>query len=261
MKELAAIAIAPLFLLPSTICGQGSGDASAGRGLPPITFQRGTGGVGYPSCLYCPEPQYSEKARKANFSRRVLLQVIVQPDGLATDIQIVKGVGLGLDERAAEAMRTWRFKPAVGPEGKAVPVPTGIEVNFRLITNPPALPSQGPPSAKPPNNNDARPSAPQFPPLPPDVAAVMQGLQQLSQDQAYVLEKMLVDSPDDTIAHLKLIGYYSGMIQGGGNGEKRTDWLKHLFWLVDHHPESFVLQMPIPPVQLVIASRRWLPSL
>jgi TonB family protein len=254
MKRLAAIAIALLFLLPLTICGQGSGNAPASQGSPPITFQPGTGGVGYPSCLYCPEPQYSEQARKANFSGRVLLQVIIQPDGHATDIQIVKGVGLGLDERAIEAVRTWRFKPAVGPEGKAVPVRTDIEVNFRLIKNPPALPSQVPPSAKPADNNDPKSSAPPFPPLPPDVAAVMQGLQ-LSQDQASGLEKMLVDSPDDTISHLKLIGYYSG------GPEKKTDWLKHLFWLVDHHPESFVLAIPIPPVELVVANRRWLPSL
>lgn len=96
--------------------------------------------------------------------------------------------------------------------------------------------------------------------LPSDVAAVMQGLK-LNQDEVSAAEKTLVGSPDDLNAHLKLIGYYSGMIQSGGNGEKRTDWLKHLFWLVDHHPESLVLEMPIPPVELVIASRRWLPSL
>jgi TonB family protein len=89
--------------------------------------------VGYPSCLYCPEPQYSEDARKAKFQGIVVLQVIIQPDGHATNIQVVKGAGLGLDEKAIEAVRTWRFKPAIGPSGTPVATITPIEVNFRLL--------------------------------------------------------------------------------------------------------------------------------
>jgi hypothetical protein len=90
--------------------------------------------------------------------------------------------------------------------------------------------------------------------LPPDVAAVMQGLK-LTQDEASAAEKTLVGSPDDLNAHLKLIGYYSD------RGEKRTDWLKHVLWLVDHHTESAALGIPLPPVQLVFTNRRWFPPL
>jgi periplasmic protein TonB len=122
--------------------GEGGGIGSgSGGGLGPGTgggtgggaYRPGTGGVGYPACLYCPEPQYSEDARKAKFQGIVVLQVIIQPDGHATNIQVVKGAGLGLDEKAIEAVRTWRFKPAVGPNGTPVATITPIEVNFRLL--------------------------------------------------------------------------------------------------------------------------------
>jgi protein TonB len=108
--------------------GPGSGGGTGGG-----AFRPGTGGVGYPACLYCPEPQYSEDARKAKFQGIVVLQVIIQPDGHATNIQVVKGAGLGLDEKAIDAVRTWRFKPAVGPNGTPVATITPIEVNFRLL--------------------------------------------------------------------------------------------------------------------------------
>lgn len=107
--------------------------------LEPITidgtpvFRAGQKGIGYPSCLYCPEPQNTEDARKANFQGIVVLQIIVQADGHATNIQVVKGAGLGLDEKAIEAVRAWRFKPAVGPDGRPVATITPINVNFRLL--------------------------------------------------------------------------------------------------------------------------------
>src|SRR5690349_9610690 len=122
--------------------GEGGGIGSGnGGGLGPGfgggtgggAFRPGTGGVGYPACLYCPEPQYSEDARKAKFQGIVVLQVIIQADGHATNIQVVKGAGLGLDEKAIEAVRTWRFKPAIGPNGTPVATITPIEVNFRLL--------------------------------------------------------------------------------------------------------------------------------
>ena len=60
------------------------------------------------------------------------LQAIIQLNGHATDIQVVKSAGLGLDEKAVDAVRTWRFKPAIGPDGTPVPTIAPIEVNFRL---------------------------------------------------------------------------------------------------------------------------------
>jgi TonB family protein len=83
--------------------------------------------------VYCPTPTYSEEARKAKYQGVVVLQITVTADGRAIDIQVVRGPGLGLEEKAIEAVRGWRFKPASGPGGKPVPTVTQIEVTFRLL--------------------------------------------------------------------------------------------------------------------------------
>jgi TonB family protein len=121
---------APVFrtLAGGTGTTPGKGGLSATSG----PYRPGTGGVGYPSCLYCPDPQYSDDARKAKFEGSVALQAIIQADGHATNIQVVKGAGLGLDEKAVEAVRSWRFKPAVGPNGTSVPTIAPVEVDFHL---------------------------------------------------------------------------------------------------------------------------------
>ncbi len=108
--------------------GPGSGGGTGGG-----AFRPGTGGVGYPSCLYCPEPQYSEDARKAKYQGTVVLQAIITPDGRATNIEVVKGPGLGLEEKALDAVRNWRFKPAMGPTGRPVATITLLEITFRLL--------------------------------------------------------------------------------------------------------------------------------
>jgi protein TonB len=108
--------------------GPGSGGGTGGG-----AFRQGTGGVGEVQCAYCPLPAYSEEARKAKYQGVVVLQLIVTPDGRAINIQVIKGPGLGLEEKAIEAVRGWQFKPASGPNGKPVPVYAVIEVNFRLL--------------------------------------------------------------------------------------------------------------------------------
>jgi len=114
--------------------GEGGGlGPGAGGGTGGGYFHPGTGGVGYPSCAYCPDPKYSEEARKAKYQGTVVLQAVITPDGRAIEIQVVKGPGLGLEEKAVEAVKQWRFKPALGPSGKAVAVVVPIEVTFRLL--------------------------------------------------------------------------------------------------------------------------------
>jgi TonB family protein len=117
--------------------GVGSGDGAGvgpghewgtGGGYP----SAGTGGYGYPTCVYCPHPEYSDAAVKAKYQGSVLLMVVIGPDGRAIDIRVAKGLGLGLDEKAIEAVRNWRFKPALGPNGKPAAVSAPIEVTFRL---------------------------------------------------------------------------------------------------------------------------------
>lgn len=92
----------------------------------------GIGGIGAPKCVECPDPSYSDEARAAKVSGTVVLHLIVTEKGYATNIQVKRSLGHGLDEKAAEALENWRFKPALGPENKPVPVWTDVEVNFRI---------------------------------------------------------------------------------------------------------------------------------
>jgi len=62
----------------------------------------------------------------------VELLAVITADGRATDIKVAKGLGLGLDEKAIEAVRNWRFKAALGPDGKPTSVRQLIEVTFHL---------------------------------------------------------------------------------------------------------------------------------
>jgi TonB family protein len=89
------------------------------------------GGVSAPRAIFRPEPEYSEEARKAKFQGTVVLSVVVGPDGRTHDIRVRRSLGLGLDEKAVETVRTWRFEPA-RKDGQPVAVLISIEVNFRL---------------------------------------------------------------------------------------------------------------------------------
>jgi len=117
--------------------GVGSGDGhgvgpgheyGTGGGYP----TGGLGGYGMPSCLYCPNPTFSDEAVKAKYQGTVVLSAVITSDGRPIDIRVVKGLGLGLDEKAIEAVRNWRFKPSIGPDGKPSTVTAPIEVTFRL---------------------------------------------------------------------------------------------------------------------------------
>jgi TonB family protein len=90
------------------------------------------GGVSAPIPIYKPEPAYSEEARKAKYQGTVVLWIVVDVQGNVTDAKVVRPLGLGLDEKALETVRTWKFKPAMR---NAVPVPVRVivEVSFRLF--------------------------------------------------------------------------------------------------------------------------------
>ncbi|MGA9497166.1 MAG: energy transducer TonB, partial [Terriglobales bacterium] len=69
------------------------------------------GGVSGPRLTYSPDPEYSEEARKAKFQGTCVLWVVVGADGRPRDIKVARTLGLGLDEKAIEAVKTWRFEP------------------------------------------------------------------------------------------------------------------------------------------------------
>ncbi|MEO8099352.1 MAG: energy transducer TonB [Acidobacteriota bacterium] len=90
------------------------------------------GGVSQPIPISKPEPEYSEEARKAKHQGSVYLSVIVDEKGVPQDIKVTRKLGLGLDEKAIEAVMKWRFKPGM-KDGKAVRVLATIEVTFHLL--------------------------------------------------------------------------------------------------------------------------------
>ncbi len=90
------------------------------------------GGVTAPALLLKVEPQYTEEARAMKLQGAVVLYAEIAPDGTAQNIAVTRTLGLGLDEKAVEAVRRWRFKPGT-KDGEPATVAATIEVNFRLL--------------------------------------------------------------------------------------------------------------------------------
>ena len=116
--------------------GIGSGD---GAGIGPGSagnmgggLRRIGGGVSAPIVLFAPEPEFSEEARKAKAAGNVLVYLQVDAQGRPNHVHVLHGIGLGLDEKAVEAVRQYKFKPAL-ENGRPVPVEMNVEVNFQIF--------------------------------------------------------------------------------------------------------------------------------
>jgi len=110
--------------------GNGVGPGSGG-GIGGGAYKIG-GGVSAPKPTFQPEPEYSEEARKAKWTGSVRLSIVVDEKGIPQEIKVVKPLGLGLDEKAIEAVQKWRFLPGQ-KDGKPVPVEAIIDVTFHLL--------------------------------------------------------------------------------------------------------------------------------
>lgn len=86
-----------------------------------------------PGCAYCPYPTYTDEARHGKVQGSVTLAVLVGADGRAQDVRIVKGIGFGLDERAVETVRGWKFTPARDGAKRPVGAWVTVEAVFRLF--------------------------------------------------------------------------------------------------------------------------------
>lgn len=106
--------------------GDGSGGSTGGGAY------RIGGDVSAPVVISKVEPEYSEEARKAKYSGSVLLSLIIDANGMPRDIKVIRPLGLGLDEKAIEAVSHWRFRPGM-KGGHPVATQANIEVNFRLL--------------------------------------------------------------------------------------------------------------------------------
>ena len=124
---------------------QGTGDIRWGRMWPvpesesdESRVHRTGGEVSSPRLLSKVEPIYSEKARREGLEGVVMLSIEIWEDGRPHNIRVMRSLGLGLDERAVEAVEQWRFSPGE-KDGKPVKVEAQIEVSFRLLERPDQL--------------------------------------------------------------------------------------------------------------------------
>jgi TonB family protein len=133
-------------VIPSNGVGVGGGPGSGsgtglgngfGLGVGPGSDRGAWGGpyraerVIAPRAIYDPEPEYSEEARKVKHEGTVILSLVVDEQGRARDIRVARSLGMGLDEKAIEAVKKWKFAPGT-KDGIPVPVQVNVEVNFRL---------------------------------------------------------------------------------------------------------------------------------
>ncbi len=105
--------------------GPGSGGGTGGG------VYRVGGGVSPPTVISAVDPEYSDEARRAKYTGIVVVSLIVDTQGNPQHVNVIRRLGMGLDEKAVEAVRQYKFRPAMF-QGKAVPVEVNIEVNFQI---------------------------------------------------------------------------------------------------------------------------------
>lgn len=86
-----------------------------------------------PSCLYCPTPRFTNDGFSARVNGSVVLDLVIEVDGKADSISLVDGLPCGMTQSALETVKdTWRFKPAIGPDGRPTAIHTFVEVTFNV---------------------------------------------------------------------------------------------------------------------------------
>lgn len=88
-------------------------------------------GITPPKALFSPNPAFSEDARRAKYQGTAMLSLIVDKDGQVQNVRILLPLGLGLDQKAVESVKQWRFKPAE-KDGQPVAMTLAVEVSFHL---------------------------------------------------------------------------------------------------------------------------------
>jgi TonB family protein len=96
----------------------------------PLVSSARADGISSPSCLQCPNPNYTDPARAAKFNGTVIMAVTVSPEGHTIETRVARGAPYGVNETAIRAVRDWQFKPAMR-EGAPVTM-VMIEATFRL---------------------------------------------------------------------------------------------------------------------------------
>jgi periplasmic protein TonB len=110
-------------------CCNGIGESRSGP--PGLGVRRGRG-VTPPQLIYKIDPEFSEEARKAKHQGVVVLSIEVDANGKVRNVRVRQSLGLGLDEKAIDAVSHWRFRPGI-EDGKPVKTEATVQVNFQLL--------------------------------------------------------------------------------------------------------------------------------
>jgi TonB family protein len=111
--------------------GPGNGPGGWGPGSGPGIYTPGIGGVTQPVPIFTPEAEFSDEARRQKYQGVCMISLIVDAQGKPQSPRVVRRLGMGLDEKALDAVLRYRFRPAK-KDGKPVAVRMTVEVNFRL---------------------------------------------------------------------------------------------------------------------------------
>lgn len=111
--------------------GQGDGAGAGAGGQYGGGVMNVGGGVSAPEVIHSVDPEFTAQARAANLQGTVSIQLIVDPQGYPQDVHVVRRLGMGLDQKAVEAVRQYRFRPALY-QGHPVAVQMVIDVAFHL---------------------------------------------------------------------------------------------------------------------------------
>lgn len=112
--------------------GPGDGNGGWGPGNGDSVYVPGRDGVMAPTLLYAPDAEFSDEARRNKYQGVCMISIIVDVHGNPQNAHVIRSLGMGLDEKALEAIRRYRFKPAT-KDGKPVPVVMNVRVDFRLF--------------------------------------------------------------------------------------------------------------------------------
>lgn len=94
-----------------------------------------------PVLIHQVDPEFTPEARKAKYGGVCMVSVVVDTNGNPQNARVVRPLGMGLDEKAIEAIKQFRFKPALKDGKTPVPVMITVEVNFRSFDGGPVLPA------------------------------------------------------------------------------------------------------------------------
>ena len=112
--------------------GPGEGNTGWGPGRDSGIYSPGVNGVSAPVPLFEPEAEFSDEARRQKYQGICMISLIVDAHGNPRNARVVRPIGMGLDEKALQAVQLYRFKPAM-KDGHPVPVAITVAVNFRLF--------------------------------------------------------------------------------------------------------------------------------